>query len=72
MASIWGRFVAEIEVIEYLDKITPAMDGEISKQFQRILEKQKFKFRLSQKVTSVKKDKNGAVIEIESVKDGKK
>ncbi len=72
MASIWGRFGAEIEVIEYLDKITPAMDGEISKQFQRILEKQKFKFRLSQKVTSVKKDKNGAVIEIESVKDGKK
>ncbi|MFT4718428.1 MAG: dihydrolipoamide dehydrogenase [Rickettsiales bacterium] len=72
MASIWGRFGAEIEVVEYLDKITPAMDGEISKQFQRILEKQKFKFRLSQKVTSVKKDKNGAVIEIESVKDGKK
>ena len=48
------------------------MDGEISKQFQRILEKQKFKFRLSTKVTSVKKDKNGAIIEVESVKDGKK
>jgi len=72
MASIWGRFGAEIEVVEFLDKITPAMDGEISKQFQRILEKQKFKFRLSTKVTSVKKDKNGAIIEVESVKDGKK
>ena len=72
MASIWGRFGAEIEVVEFLDKITPAMDCEISKQFQRILEKQKFKFRLSTKVTSVKKDKNGAIIEVESVKDGKK
>ncbi len=66
MASVWGRFGAEIEVIEYLDKITPAMDFEVSKQFQRILEKQGFKFRLSTKVLSVKKDKeNGAIVEIE-------
>ncbi len=55
MASVWGRFGTEIEVIEYLDKITPAMDAEVSKQFQRILEKQGFKFRLSTKVLSVKK-----------------
>lgn len=72
MASVWGRFGAEIEVVEFLDKITPAMDGEISRNFQRILEKQGFKFRLSTKVVSVKKDKNGAKVEVESVKDGKK
>jgi dihydrolipoamide dehydrogenase len=72
MASVWGRFGAEIEVVEYLDKITPAMDGEISKQFQRILEKQNFKFRLSTKVVSVKKDKKGAIIEIEPAAGGKK
>lgn len=72
MASVWGRFGAEIEVVEFLDKITPAMDSEVSKQFQRILEKQGFKFRLSTKVVAVKKEKNGAVVEIESVKDGKK
>lgn len=72
MASVWGRFGAEIEVVEFLDKITPSMDGEISKQFQRILEKQNFKFRLSTKVTSVKKTAKGAVLEVESVKDGKK
>ncbi len=60
MASVWGRFGAEIEVIEYLDKITPAMDGEVSKQFQRILEKQGFKFRLSTKVLSVKKVEKNA------------
>lgn len=76
LGSVWGRFGAEIEVIEYLDKITPAMDGEVSRNFQRILEKQGFKFRLSTKVVSVKKDKNGAketvLVEIESVSDGKK
>lgn len=72
MASVWGRFGAEIEVVEYLDKITPAMDGEISKQFQRILEKQKFKFRLSTKVLSVKKDKKGAIVEVEPSAGGAK
>jgi dihydrolipoamide dehydrogenase len=72
LGSVWGRFGAEIEVVEYLDKITPSMDNEISRNFQRILEKQGFKFRLSSKVVSVKKDKKGAKVEIESVKDGKK
>ncbi|NBV05926.1 MAG: dihydrolipoyl dehydrogenase [Proteobacteria bacterium] len=72
MASVWSRFGAEIEVVEYLDKITPAMDAEVSRNFQRILEKEGFKFRLSTKVVSVKKDKNEAKVEIESVADGKK
>jgi len=72
LGSVWGRFGAEIEVVEFLDKITPAMDNEVSRNFQRILEKQGFKFRLSTKVVSVKKDKTGAKVEIESVADGKK
>ncbi len=72
LGSVWGRFGAEIEVIEFLDKITPAMDAEVSRNFQRILEKQGFKFRLSTKVISVKKDKKGAIVEIEGVSDGKK
>lgn len=72
MASVWSRFGAEVEVVEYLDKITPSMDNEVSKNFKRILEKQGFKFRLSTKVLAVKKDKSGAKIEIESVKNAKK
>ncbi len=72
MASVWSRFGAEIEVVEYLDKITPAMDAEISRNFQRILEKQGFKFRLSSKVLSVKADKNGAVVEVEPAAGGAK
>jgi dihydrolipoamide dehydrogenase len=72
MASVWGRFGSEIEVVEYLDKITPTMDGEVSKQMKRILEKQGFKFRLSTKVVSVKKDKNGVNVEVEPASGGKK
>jgi len=72
MASVWSRFGTEIEVVEFLDKITPAMDAEVSRNFQKILEKDGFKFRLSTKVLSVKKDKKGAIVEVESVKDGSK
>ncbi|MBL6665168.1 MAG: NAD(P)/FAD-dependent oxidoreductase, partial [Rickettsiales bacterium] len=72
MASVWSRFGAEVEVIEFLDKITPAMDNEVSRNFKKILEKQDFKFRLSTKVTAVKKSNKGAKVEVESVKDGKK
>ena len=67
LGSVWSRLGAEVEVIEYLDKITPMNDNEISKNFQRILEKQGIKFRLSTKVLNVKKDKKGAIVEIESI-----
>lgn len=64
LGSVWSRLGSEVEVIEYLDRITPTMDDEISKNFQRILEKQGLKFRLSTKVLSVKKTKNSAIVEI--------
>ena len=72
MASVWGRFGAEIEVVEFADRITPFLDDEVSKNFQNLLKKQGFQFRLSTKVLSVTKDKKGCRVEVESVKDGKK
>jgi dihydrolipoyl dehydrogenase len=53
LGSVWRRLGAEVMVVEFLDRILPGMDGEICKQFQRILEKQGFVFKLSSKVTSV-------------------
>ena len=67
LGSVWSRFGAEVEVVEFLDRITPTMDSEISKNFQRILEKQGIKFHLSNKVTAVKKDKKGAMVEFEKI-----
>ena len=40
MGSVWSRLGTEVTVIEYLDHITPGMDREISKEFQKILTKQ--------------------------------
>jgi len=53
LGSVWHRLGAQVTVVEFLDRILPGMDGEIAKQFQRILEKQGFVFRLGAKVTGV-------------------
>jgi dihydrolipoamide dehydrogenase len=53
LGSVWQRLGAEVMVVEFLDRILPGMDGEVAKQFQRILEKQGFVFKLGAKVTAV-------------------
>jgi len=53
LGSVWQRLGSEVVVVEFLDRILPGMDGEVAKQFQRILEKQGFAFKLSSKVTGI-------------------
>jgi dihydrolipoamide dehydrogenase len=50
MGSVWARLGSQVTVIEYLDRILPGMDGEVSKQMQRIMAKQGLTFKLSTKV----------------------
>ncbi|KAI3696575.1 hypothetical protein L6452_28959 [Arctium lappa] len=53
MGSVWARLGSEVTVVEFAPHIVPSMDGEIRKQFQRMLEKQNMKFMLNTKVVSV-------------------
>ncbi|NAZ36654.1 dihydrolipoyl dehydrogenase [Rubellimicrobium sp. CFH 75288] len=62
MGSVYARLGAEVTVLEYLDAITPGMDGEVSKQFQRLLQKQGLKFVLGTAVRSVERHDGGAVV----------
>ncbi|MCB1415938.1 MAG: FAD-dependent oxidoreductase, partial [Nitratireductor sp.] len=55
LGSVWSRLGAKVTVIEFLDKILGAMDGDLSKNCQRVLAKQGLDFKLSSKVTEVKK-----------------
>ncbi|HSZ11551.1 MAG TPA: dihydrolipoyl dehydrogenase [Rhizomicrobium sp.] len=55
LGSVWRRLGSDVTVVEFLDRITPGLDGEIGKQFQRILQKQGMKFQLSTKVVGVAK-----------------
>ena len=70
LGSVWKRLGADVTVIEYLDRILPGMDGEVAKQFQRLLEKQGFKFQLASKVTKVVEDKSGCGVHFEPVAGG--
>ena len=63
MGSVWSRLGSNVTVIEYLDFITPGMDREISNEFQKILTKQGIKFKLNNKVISVKNLKNKVIVD---------
>src|SRR5450631_758252 len=53
LGSVWRRLGAQVTVVEFLDRVLPGMDGEVGRQFQRLLEKQGIAFHLSSKVTAV-------------------
>ncbi|MGO4871330.1 MAG: dihydrolipoyl dehydrogenase [Roseiarcus sp.] len=70
LGSVWRRLGAEVTVVEFLDRILPGMDGEVGKQFQRLLERQGFKFHLGHKVAWVESSTVGAKATIEPVAGG--
>jgi dihydrolipoamide dehydrogenase len=70
LGSVWRRLGAEVVVVEYLDRIIPGMDGEVAKQFQRILQKQGMTFKLGSKVTGLRKDKSGCTVTVEPAAGG--
>jgi dihydrolipoamide dehydrogenase len=70
LGSVWGRLGAKVTVVEYLDTILGGMDGEVAKQFQRMLSKQGIEIRTGAKVTAVVRAKKGASVTFEPVKGG--
>ncbi|MEC9266874.1 MAG: dihydrolipoyl dehydrogenase [Pseudomonadota bacterium] len=70
LGSVWGRLGAKVTVVEFLDRIVPTMDGEVSKNFQRILKKQGMEFKLKTKVTGAKKSKSGVELTMEPAAGG--
>lgn len=70
LGSVWARLGAKVTVVEYLDTILGGMDGEVAKQFQRLLAKQGMEFKLGAKVSGVAKSKKGASVTFEPVKGG--
>ncbi|MBT7907932.1 MAG: dihydrolipoyl dehydrogenase [Marinovum sp.] len=70
LGSVYARLGAEVTVIEYLDAITPGMDAEVQKTFQRILKKQGLKFVMGAAVQSVERLKTKAKVNYQRRKDG--
>ncbi len=70
LGSVWRRLGADVTVVEFLDRIVPTMDTEISKALERILARQGMKFRLGTKVTGARKGNDGVTLTIEPAAGG--
>ncbi len=70
MGCVWQRLGAEVTVIEYLDRILPGMDGEVSKEMLKLLKKQGLTFKLGTKVTEAKAGKDGVNMSLEPAAGG--
>ena len=70
LGSVWRRLGAQVTVVEFLDRILPGMDGEVAKQFQRILEKQGFTFKLGANVTSIDSSAKTLKVQVEPAAGG--
>jgi len=72
LGSVWRRLGSEVLVVEFLDRITPGLDGEIAKQFQRLLARQGMKFQLSTRVVGVEKSGDGLKVSVEPAAGGER
>ena len=70
LGAVWGRLGAQVTVVEYLDRILPGMDNELSKEAQKILTKQGMTFKLSTKVASAKVDGKVVKLKLEPAAGG--
>ncbi|WVF70065.1 dihydrolipoyl dehydrogenase [Kwoniella sp. CBS 6097] len=71
LGSVWSRLGAEVTVVEYLGAVGAGMDGEVGKQFQKILAKQGFKFKLNTKVISGQREGDKVTLKVDAAKGGK-
>ncbi|MBS0222129.1 MAG: dihydrolipoyl dehydrogenase [Proteobacteria bacterium] len=70
LGSVWRRLGSDVTVIEFLDRIVPGVDDEITKHFQRALARQGLKFKLGSKVTKAELSPAGVTLTVEPAKGG--
>ena len=69
LGSVYKRLGTDVTVVEYLDVITPGMDGEVQKTFQRMLKKQGLNFVMGAAVQSVAKARGKNTVTYQLRKD---
>ena len=69
MGSVYARLGTEVTVVEYLDAITPGMDAEVQRTFQKILTKQGLNFIMGAAVQKTETNKTKAKVHYKLRKD---
>ncbi len=70
LGAVWMRLGSKVTVVEYMDKILSTMDGELSKEMQKIMTKQGMVFKTSTKVSKAESDKKGVTLTLEPATGG--
>ena len=70
LGTVWRRMGAKVTVVEFLDRILPTNDGEISKTAQKFLAAQGMEFKLSTKVVGATKAKGKVTLQLEAAAGG--
>merc|ERR1712209_222066 len=66
LGSVWSRLGSQVTAIEFLGHVGGmGIDMEVSKNFQRICQKQGLKFKLNTKVVGARKDGDKIVVNVE-------
>lgn len=66
MGSVYNRLGTEVTAVQHSDRICPFLDIEVSKAYQKILQKQGIKFLLNHSVVGGKAHANGVTVDIET------
>ncbi len=70
LGTVWHRLGAKVTVVEFLDRITPGMDLEVARQFQRLLSRQGLGFKLSTRVTEIDQSSDRLIVTTEAADGG--
>jgi dihydrolipoamide dehydrogenase len=70
LGSVWRRLGAQVTIVEFLDHILPGIDGEVARQFHRMLQKQGITFKLSSKVTAIDTSAKTLKVKVEPAAGG--
>lgn len=65
MGTVWNRLGARVTVLEYLDRILPGTDVGIAEDAHNIFKKQGLEFRLGTRVTGIREEADGCVVDSE-------
>ncbi len=70
MGSVWRRLGSRVTVVEFLDRIAPGMDGEVAREFRKLLKRQGLSFQLGTRVTGVRRLADGVEVTLEPTAGG--
>jgi dihydrolipoamide dehydrogenase len=65
LGVVWHRLGAEVVVLEYMDRVLPTMDAELSRAAEKVFKKEGLTIRTGVRVTAVRPQAKGARVELE-------